>query len=92
MATEKTTKATKDKKVVDKRGNFVKLINVRMTKTIKGIKLLGNLSVKNSYEYTDTDVAAIEKALNDAVQSVVLRFKGKQSLADSFDITKAEVK
>ena len=49
-----------------KREKFIELAESRVKKTITNLRLIGNLSRKNNYEYTDDDVkitAALDKEL-----------------------------
>ncbi|MFC3227854.1 hypothetical protein ACFOGJ_11465 [Marinibaculum pumilum] len=54
----------------DKRGKFVELAEARVNRTIKDIRLIGNLANKNAYTYSRGDVEkmfdAIEKELEEA--------------------------
>ena len=58
----------------DKRGKFVRLANQRVTKAIKSINLVGNLSNRNNYSYTEQDVKKILVALEAEIKSVRERF------------------
>ena len=42
-----------------KRNKFVELANSRVNKTVDNIRLIGNLSRRNNYEYSDRDVRMI---------------------------------
>ena len=42
-----------------KRDKFVELANSRVNKTVDNIRLIGNLSRRNNYEYSDKDVRMI---------------------------------
>lgn len=42
-----------------KREKFVRLAEARTNKTIKMLQLIGNLSDRRSYEYSDKDVSVI---------------------------------
>lgn len=46
-----------------KKEKFVRLAENRTNKALEMIRLIGNLSNKNVYEYTDADVEKIFKAL-----------------------------
>ena len=65
----------------DKRAKFVELANKRVTKTIKDLKLVGNLSNKAAYDYTEEDAKKIVRALQKEVDSIRSRF------ADNGDAT-----
>lgn len=56
------------------REKFVELANKRVSKALKSIQLIGNLSNKSNYDYTDEDVAKIFRALQDEVSACKKRF------------------
>lgn len=58
----------------DKRQKFIELAEARTTRAIKDLKLIGNLSNKSSYEYTDKDVHEIFKALQRELEAAKSRF------------------
>lgn len=58
----------------DKREKFVRLAENRVLKTIKDIRLIGNLSNKNNYTYTDKDVSKIISALEQEIKSMKTKF------------------
>jgi ABC-type Fe3+-hydroxamate transport system substrate-binding protein len=60
--------------VRDKRAKFVELANKRVTKTIRDLKLVGNLSNRAAYDYTDEDAKKIVRALQKEVDSIRSRF------------------
>lgn len=59
---------------IDKREKFVRLAENRVLKTIKDIRLIGNLSNKNNYTYTDKDVSKIISALEQEIKSMKAKF------------------
>ena len=59
------------------REKFVALAEKRVSKTIKDIKLIGNLSNKSNYSYTDEDVKKIYGALKKALEDMKVRFESK---------------
>ena len=59
--------------ISDKRRKFAELGTKRVNKAIKDIRLIGNLSNKANYEYTEEDVRKIMKALRDAVTEAETR-------------------
>ena len=65
-----------------KRERFVRLANQRVTKAIKSINLVGNLSNKNNYSYTEQDVKQILMALEAEVKSVRERFSSTGRSSD----------
>lgn len=67
----------------DKRERFVALANARVTKAIKGIRLVGNLSNKSSYDYTSEDANKISRALRVEIETLRARFSKGGGGADT---------
>ena len=65
------------------RKKFVELAEKRVNRAIKDIKLIGNLSNRSNYVYTEKDAKAIVAALNKAVAEVKARFDRKGDEAES---------
>lgn len=57
------------------RQKFVQLAEARVNKTLKDIQLIGNLSNRSNYDYTDEDVERIFKALSQEVTACKKRFE-----------------
>jgi hypothetical protein len=55
---------------------FKRLAEARVTKTIKDIRLIANLSNRNNYAYTPTDIEKIFKALEKELKVAKARFDG----------------
>jgi hypothetical protein len=71
----------------DKRKKFVEIAEKRVTKAIHAMRLIGNLSNRSNYEYTDSDVRKITKALDDELKSLRGRFgKGSGSAEPTFKL------
>jgi len=60
----------------DRRERFVSLAEARTDKATRAIRLLGNLSNRSNYEYSDADVAQILKALDAELKALKLKFAG----------------
>lgn len=60
---------------LEKREKFIRLAESRVTKAIKQLRLIGNLSHKGNYEYTDEDVRKIVNALNAEIKAVRGKFE-----------------
>lgn len=60
----------------DKAGKFKRIGAKRLTKAVKAIKGLENLSGRG-YEYTDAQVTAIRQHLTDAVNTCLQAFHNK---------------
>ena len=58
----------------EKREKFVSLAEKRVTRTIKDIRLIGNLSNKNNYSYEEKDVRKIISTLEDEIKTLKARF------------------
>lgn len=58
----------------DRRERFVALAEARTDKALNAIRLLGNLSNKSNYEYSDADVAQIIKALEAELKALKAQF------------------
>jgi hypothetical protein len=61
----------------DRRKKFVDLAEARVTKAIHGIRLIGNLSNRSNYEYSDDDVRKIFRALQKELDAAKGRFGGE---------------
>jgi hypothetical protein len=60
----------------NKRLKFVELADKRVNRAIKDLRLIGNLSSRAAYEYSDRDVKAIVRALQKEVDAIRSRFGG----------------
>ena len=59
----------------NKRDKFVKLAEKRTRNALRDIRLIGNLSNKNTYGFNPGDVDAIFRALNAEIKSSKRRFQ-----------------
>ena len=66
-----------------KRDKFVSLAEKRVSKALKDIELVGNLSNRMSYDYSDKDVKQIFRALNAAVADAKAKFSPSSEKARS---------
>lgn len=55
--------------------NFERLAERRMTEAIKKIRLIGNLSNKNNYDYTETHVKEIISTLENEILILKRKFE-----------------
>lgn len=67
----------------DKRKKFVKLAEARVTRAITQIRLVGNLSNRSAYEFTDDDVRKIFATIQRELNTAKSRFGGEGSSRDS---------
>jgi hypothetical protein len=56
------------------RDKFVRLANKRVSNAIKAIQLIGNLSNRSNYNYTDADVQKIFRALHEEMSASKKKF------------------
>ena len=76
-----------DESVSPRRLKFAELATKRVNKATQAIRVIGNLSNKSNYEYTDQDVRSIIRELNAAVADVKRRFSnGNSADSDNFRI------
>ena len=69
------------------RDNFVRLAEKRVNNAIKALRLIGNLSNKSNYSYTDEDVNKIFRSLERELKNARLRFEsGKGADTPSFTL------
>ena len=58
----------------DRREKFVDLATKRVNKVIGQLRLVGNLSNRSAYEFTDEDAKKIVKAIQKEVEAVKAKF------------------
>lgn len=66
----------------DKRGKFIELATNRVNRTVKDIRLIGNLSNRSAYEYSEEDVKKIARTLQRELDLMKLRFAGDSQGGD----------
>ena len=72
----------------DKRKKFVELTEARVNRAVKDIRLIGNLSNRGSYEYSEKDVREIFKALQKELDAAKSRFsENGEGGIDSFRLS-----
>jgi hypothetical protein len=60
----------------DKRKKFVELVEARVNRSVRDIRLIGNLSNRNAYSYTEEDVRKVFRALQKELDAAKARFGG----------------
>lgn len=66
----------------DKRGKFIQLATNRVNRVVKDLRLIGNLSNRSAYEYSEDDVRKIVRTLQREIDLMKLRFAGGVQGAD----------
>lgn len=56
------------------RKRFVELANKRVSRALKSIQLIGNLSNRSNYDFTEDDVVKILRALQEELSACKKRF------------------
>ncbi len=69
-----------------KHDKFVRLAESRTNAITEGIRILGNLSNKSNYEYTDEEVDKIIKTLKKAVSELEKQFKETEDAPNKFKL------
>lgn len=70
----------------EKREKFVRLAEGRTQAALSAIRKIGNLSNKRAYNYNDSDIKKITKALRDAISDVERRFSASGDQSDNFKL------
>ena len=60
----------------EKHDRFVRLANKRVNRVIKDIRLIGNLSNRSVYDYSDDESRKVVKALQKEIETLKARFGG----------------
>ena len=63
----------------DRRDRFVRLAEARVSKALQAIRVVGNLSNRSNYDYSDEDVRKITRALSVEVTALESRFRSVDS-------------
>lgn len=69
------------------RQKFVQLAQARVNKTLKDLQLIGNLSNRSNYDYTDEDVEKIFRALSQEIAACKKRFEISKRKAGAASFT-----
>lgn len=69
-----------------KRERFTHVASYRTNLVIKYLRLLGNCSNRNNYEFTDIEVSKIFNAIDEQTKIAKLRFRSKPKNGDVFKL------
>lgn len=61
-----------------KKSNFKRLAEARGNRVLKDLRLVGNLSNRNNYEYTDKEVNILFSAIEQELRAVKASFQRNQ--------------
>lgn len=73
-------------KTSSNRDKFISLAEKRTGKALQAIAVIGNLSNKSNYSYTDDDVRKIKKALINQVNEMIAKFATKDGRSTTFSL------
>jgi hypothetical protein len=74
--------------VSEKRDNFIRLAEGRVTRAIDSIRVIGNLSNRSNYEYSEEDSKRIIDALQSEINALKVQFKPRQTTNKGFKLKK----
>ncbi len=69
-----------------KRVKFVELAEARVSRALKDFQLIGNLSNRSAYEFTDSDIRKIFAALQKGLDTAKARFGGTDGGGNEFHL------
>lgn len=59
----------------DPRAKFVELANARVVKVVKDLRLLGNLSNRRNYEFSDDEARVLLRTIDAEMETLRSKFK-----------------
>ena len=72
----------------EKRDNFIRLAEGRVTRAVDSIRVIGNLSNRSNYEYTTEDSKKIIDALQSEINALKVQFTPKPASNSGFKLKK----
>lgn len=70
-----------DRKMSEKREKFVRLAEQRVNRALNDIRLIGNLSNRSAYSFSDEDIKKIFKTLQKELDQAKTRFSDAENAA-----------
>jgi ABC-type Fe3+-hydroxamate transport system substrate-binding protein len=70
----------------DREKKFLELAETRVNKVLEGMRLIGNLSNKRNYDYTDDQIKKIFSALDDQLKDLKNKFKSENKSNTKFKL------
>ncbi len=83
---ESQPRGPKQAKQISNREKFVALAEKRTSKALQAIAVIGNLSNRSNYSYSDDDVRKIKRALLNQVITTIARFGGQAKNSSGFSL------
>ena len=66
----------------DPRAKFVELANARVARAVKDLRLIGNLSNRRNYDYTEEEAKLILRTLETEINVLKTKFRAQQQIDD----------
>jgi len=70
----------------DREKKFLELAETRVNKVLEGMRLIGNLSNKRNYDYTDDQIKKIFLALDEQHKDIKNKFKSENKSNTKFKL------
>jgi hypothetical protein len=70
----------------DREKKFLELAETRVNKVLEGMRLIGNLSNKRNYDYTDDQIKKIFLALDEQLKDLKNKFKSENKSNTKFKL------
>ena len=70
----------------DREKKFLELAETRVNKVLEAMRLIGNLSNKRNYDYTDDQIKKIFLALEDQLKDLKNKFKTENKSSTKFKL------
>ena len=70
----------------DREEKFLELAETRVNRVLEGMRLIGNLSNKRNYDYTDDQIKKIFSALDDQLKDLKNKFKSENKSNTKFKL------
>lgn len=82
---ENKPKVNKPKVKESKAETFIRIAKPRVKSVLKALRILGNCSNRNNYEYTSEQIESIELALTDSLNETIAKFTPSKQELESFE-------
>lgn len=82
---DKKPKVAKPKVKESKSELFLRLAKVRTEKVLKAMRILGNCSNRNNYEYSSEQIESMGLALTNALNETIAKFIPSKKEQESFE-------
>lgn len=88
MTTKENVKNVKNisKKQESKAEIFLRLATIRTQKVLKAIRILGNCSNRNNYEYTNEQTTKIFESIHNTLDNIQAKFTQSKQEVESFKL------